>query len=106
MTPALLAVALTVCAPALKDPPPDDGGLTGRWTLESITVAGTKAADLTLTLTLSRDGRFETRLNDTVVTGTYRVNRTANPPEIETVAASAGRQPQTTRGIYKIDADT
>ena len=107
MTPTLLALAAVVAAPALKDvPKTDDAALVGRWTLESISVAGAKMSDMRVSLTLTAGGRFESALADKVQTGTYRANPKADPPELDTVLPGPGQQSQTSRVIYMVDGDT
>jgi uncharacterized protein (TIGR03067 family) len=109
MTPALLAVAFAMAAPALKDAPKNvDPALTGRWTLERLTVAGAKLPDLTpnLTLTFTADGRWESSAMGMVHIGAFTSNPKADPHELDTVQEGGQQGPQTSRLIYKIEGDT
>jgi len=103
MTPTLLALTLAVSAPALKEK--DDPALIGRWTLESLTVAGTKMPDLNLTVTFNADGRCESSVMGMIQTGTYTANPKADPPEMDTTQPDGQQQVHSAQVIYKVEGD-
>lgn len=106
MTPTLLALTLIVSAPALKEgPKKDDPALIGRWTLESLTLAGTKGADLNLTVTFTADGRCESSVMGMIQIGTYAANPKADPPEMDTTQPDSQQQIHSAQLIYKVEGD-
>ena len=107
MTPALLALAVLVAAPAAKDPPKTDPpSLVGEWAIDS-SVEGGKPDQLPpgMTWTFTADGKSALKVGGLAVPsieGTYTADPKKAPAELD-VAAGPG---EAMRGIYKVEKDT
>lgn len=105
----VLVTALTLSAPALKDPPKNPDDLTGEWVLEKITIAGraSLAADLVYNFTpegkwvIHREGKELVAPNRG-----YAFNPKADPPSLELISDTARQDVARREGIYKIEGDT
>jgi uncharacterized protein (TIGR03067 family) len=110
MTPTLLALALTVAAPAPKTAPKKDPpSVAGEWALESalLGAVAVEREEGPCVLTISADGKFGIREGEDDVPEvlTYRLAPAKDPAEID--LATTGDPPVTrVRGIYKVDGDT
>ena len=108
MTPLALGLALTLAAPAPKDPPKKDPpGPIGRWALQSASLAGVPLPDMKLTLTFTADGRYESKTPEGEVksSGTFAADPKKQPAEIDMTEA-ARPVPTATPAIYRIEGDT
>jgi uncharacterized protein (TIGR03067 family) len=106
MTPALLAAAVLVAAPAAKDPPKkDEPALVGEWAVEGAVDNGkpdhpppgttwTFTADRKSVLAIRGVVEFET---------TYEADPKQTPPAVDVAEGPAGKK---VRGIYKVEKDT
>jgi uncharacterized protein (TIGR03067 family) len=105
----MIAAALTISAPALKDPPKKANDLTGEWVVESTTSAGRMLAVTgNLVYTFTPDGKWLIHRDGMELPATNRGfanDPKPNPPTIDLM--SNGTRPETARlGIYKVEADT
>lgn len=113
MNPILLGLAITLGAPALKEPPKKDAGIVGEWVLESSSFGGKAdkiAGDNRYEFTA--DGKWLIRLNRAEVKALprqFKVDAKANPATIDVTFlkpdGGALQQPAIL-GIYKIEGDT
>ena len=107
MTPALVALALTVAAPALKDPPAKDPPLVGRWAATKLVINGrAEAQHAGLEYEFTRDGgwiiyRDGKPLSE--IARTYTTNTKAKPAAVDLFERADG---SAMPGIYKVDSDT
>ena len=106
MTPALLALALSVSAPALKDPPRPEPSLVGRWANTEILINGTdgRPGNEDLTYEFTADGRWLSFWGGKERSRgeTYVVDPKARPATIDLITDKSWPM----RGIYKVQGDT
>ena len=108
----LVGVALTLGAPALKDPPTRDApGLVGEWEVESTLVAGRPRAQAgqPLRYRFTADGKwysYRRDRRDGAAERAYHTNPKADPPSIDLVINPADQEPSVNPGIYKVEGDT
>jgi uncharacterized protein (TIGR03067 family) len=105
----LLGAALTVAAPALKDPPKKENHPTGEWLVESTTSAGRMlAVTANLVYTFTADGKWLIHRDGMELASPSRGfthDPKPNPPTIDLMSNTT--RPDTARlGIYKMEADT
>jgi uncharacterized protein (TIGR03067 family) len=105
----LVGLALSVGAPAVKDPPKKEATIIGQWVGEKAVAGGmnlpvpdggiifTFAPDGLLTVTQGGRGKPDA--------GSYTVDPKKNPAEIDLVPA-ADKKEAVLQGIYKLDGDT
>jgi uncharacterized protein (TIGR03067 family) len=108
MTSALFFLAVTVAAPAPKDPPPKAApSLEGEWVAIALVEGGASdrvPAGTSLTFTADRKCLMKEgteKPEEVEVT----LNAKLQPAEIDFVLPSGGMKPDVMRGIYKIDGD-
>ena len=107
MTPALLALAVLVAAPAAKDPPKTDPpSLVGEWAIES-SVEGGKPDQLPpgMTWTFTADGKSVLKVGGVAVVaidGTYTADPKKAPAQLDVDGGIGG----SLRAIYKVEKDT
>jgi uncharacterized protein (TIGR03067 family) len=110
MLPTLLGLATVLAAPAIKEPPKKDvPAIVGKWTVESIELAGTPVPQpqTDLTVTFAADGTFTSqtpRNAEPTQKGTYTVDAKKNPHELD-ITEGAGK-PEPKPAIFKIEKDT
>jgi uncharacterized protein (TIGR03067 family) len=111
-TTVLVALAVTVAAPAPKEAPKkkETPGIVGVWTLDKAEAAGMAlpvGALGDLTLTFSEDGTMVARKGgqETAENGRYSHDPKKSPAEIDFVENRAGAKEMTVHGIYKIDGE-
>lgn len=105
MSPLLVALALTIGAPALKDKPsPQD--LYGDWQFEQPQPPGTPGAGEFLRYRFNRDGTWQVLPGDKEVAARrgFKFDPGGRPPTVDFNTDPRGRSP-TVLGIYKIDGD-
>ena len=106
MTPALLALAVLVAAPAGKDPPKKDGPtLVGEWAIESAVDNGKPDNPPPgATWTFTADRKSVLKFGGLVgLDTTYEADPTRAPA---TVDVAAGPQGKALKGIYQVEKDT
>ena len=107
MTPVLLALAVTVAAPAPKEAKKDPPSVLGEWLIESTTLNGAPLpGGPVVTVVYTADGKSETRREGGAIvqSGTYTLDPKKEPAEVDLTSAppAAG----TWKGIYRLDGDT
>lgn len=100
MSPTFLALALTVTAPALKEKPPADPPLVGRWAAASIVVNGKASTTDGLEYEFTADGKWVIYRNGVPLDGNTR-SYTATGGAID---LTERRSPYP--GVFKVDKDT
>lgn len=108
MNPALF-VALTLAAPALKDPPKKELNIVGEWVVESQTTGGRvlkTTAEVTYMFGADGGWTITRKAGKAVGVGsrTYTVDPKADPPAIDMKLSAAAARP-TYQGIVKVDGD-
>ena len=109
MTPALLALAVAVAAPAAKDPPrKDPPTIVGEWAGEKAE-AGSMPLPVPpggITMEFAADGKVVIREGaKPPVTGEYTADPKKAPAEIDLTPSAKGKD-ITLVGIYKVEGDT
>lgn len=107
MNALLVATALAVGAPNLKDPPKTDVPIVGDWKLVEWIQQGTRMAFADGTgVEFRPDGKRLWRDGPgSVDERGYRLNPKASPAEIDLLRNDGGPQPTVFPSIYKIDGD-
>lgn len=106
MTP-LLVLALTVAAPAAKDPPKKDvPSLVGKWTAES-TIKGGRPDDnpSDATMEFTADGNVVLKDRGNGITGTYTTDPKKDPAELDLTLEGGGMSIHMP-AIFKVEKDT
>lgn len=107
MTPAILALAVAVAAPAAKDPPKTDvTTIVGEWDAESAMSRGKPDNPPPgTTWTFTAEGKSVLRIGgrDEPKDGTYKADPKKDPAEVDITDGPKGRP---MRGIYKVEGDT
>ena len=105
MTPALLAVALSVAAPAPKDKPAPAPALAGEWTPEGLTVGGRPAATGTDRFAFRADGTWAlSTAGVESAGGRFTRDPGGAAGTIDLMDGRPGWEPNLCR--YRVDADT
>mgnify|MGYP000567540699 CR=1 FL=1 len=110
MQSTLLAVALAISAPALKDPPKQEVKLAGEWIVESQVTGGRPLnSKLVRRYIFSAEGKWtmtsaKGKATPTL-TRTFTIDATKKPPMID-MKLSAAATANAYTGILKIEGDT
>jgi uncharacterized protein (TIGR03067 family) len=106
MTPVLI-LALTVAAPAAKDPPKkDEPALVGNWVAESAIKGGRpdrNPSDATMEFT--PDGKVVLKERGKDITGTYTTDPKKDPAELDLTLEGGGMSIHMP-GVFKVEKDT
>jgi uncharacterized protein (TIGR03067 family) len=105
----LFGLAVSVAAPALKDPPKDDPPVVGQWKLVEWIQSGTKMGFTDgAGVEFLPDGRrlWRDGPDDAVEQRSYVMGPKSSPPAIDLIKPGDGPQPIMHRSIYKVDGDT
>jgi len=110
MTVTVLAgLALTIGAPALKDPPAKAPNIVGEWDVESVTVNGMPSGIKGGTkYTFTADGKWLIERSGKPIVGPDRGFKTdpkASPPKVDLISSTAAAG-TLLLGIYKVEGDT
>jgi uncharacterized protein (TIGR03067 family) len=106
MTPMLLGLALTLSAPATKDPPKKDlPSLVGSWIGETGIKGGKPSPPEDASMEFSKDGTLIFKEKGKEIPGSYKMDATPFPAQLD-LTLGAGGQNISFPGIYKIDGDT
>lgn len=109
-TSILVGLAVTLAAPAPKEPPKKESSIVGEWVGEKLVIGG-KEMPLAKGLkgvrfTFTEDGKFTVQNeSETPETGTYKVDPKKDPAEIDLVQP-LGTKNGPTLGVYRIEGDT
>jgi uncharacterized protein (TIGR03067 family) len=104
MTTFLLGVALTVTAPALKDRPPKEPSVVGRWTAAEVVIGGQdNGQHVGLEYQFTADGTWLIYRDGQRMDGarSYSVDPKAMPPAINLTENAS-----VYAGIFKVDGDS
>jgi uncharacterized protein (TIGR03067 family) len=106
MLNTVLALAVVVAAPAVKDPPKKDvPAIVGRWALSEVAVGPQKIPQVEMTVTFAADGSFESRDGGAVKKkGTYRTDPKKAPAEMD-IQDGDGKEAMKP-AIFKVEGDT
>jgi uncharacterized protein (TIGR03067 family) len=109
MTTIALIAALTLAAPALKEPPKRANDIVGEWVMESSVYNGrprTNAA-VAMRMVFKADGTWIYYRGERKINGdrAYRVDTTVNPPAITLKYEPAEQFGSEALGIYKVEGD-
>jgi uncharacterized protein (TIGR03067 family) len=106
-TALLVAVGVLGAAPAPDDNGKDDK-LEGTWVATSFIDHGNKLADLAnlkVTLIL-KSGKYFLKVNGQVVDqGTFKVDTSKNPKQLDTTASAGENAGKVDRGLYELKGD-
>jgi uncharacterized protein (TIGR03067 family) len=108
LTTLTCVLALSIAAPAIKDPPKKDApSLIGRWAVQDGRNAGNplpiSAGEMALTF--EESGTLIMRIKTLEVTASYKIDVSKNPAEIDFIQP-AGDRNHNALGIFKIEGDT
>lgn len=105
MSQLLVALALTVGAPALKDKPGPEPTLIGEWTPESLTVHGNPSEPGSAQWVFGADGTWaRTVRGKVVISGSFTWDSKESPGTMDLVRGSGGGPADLCR--YRLDGDT
>src|SRR5215213_5591308 len=107
MSPSLLvALAVAVGAPGLKDDPKKAASLEGEWAAEKF-VEGGRERDRPIRFTFGPDGKFGVRegSREKAEEGSYQADPKKDPAEVD-ILPPAGKTAPPILGIYKVEGDT
>jgi len=105
-----LGLALTLGAPALKDPPKKPHNIVGEWVVESTMSAG-KARPLTgdpLKYVFTTDGKWTVYRGERKIGGDQRgyfTDTKRDPPTIDLTTDTSDQETRKTLGIFKVEGD-
>jgi len=103
----LIGLAVSIAAPAPKEPPKKEATIVGEWVGEKM-VAGGKdrpAPKGEVTFTFSADGKMTIKEREKAEEAGYKIDAKKEPPEID-ITPPEREKAGTFAGIYKIDGDT
>jgi uncharacterized protein (TIGR03067 family) len=108
-TSMLLGLAVTVGAPAVKDPPKKDPSIVGTWAGEKAVSGGQEkpVPKGGIEFIFGADGTFTVREGTRGPKGgaTYKIDTKKKPAEIDIIPPT-GKDEPTVPGIFKIEGDT
>ena len=102
---ATLMLAMTLGAPALKDPPKKELNIEGEWVVESQVTNGRQVkSTIERRYTFNKDGKWTLNTKGKIIGGerTYAIDATKKPAAIDMKYSSA----TTYTGIVKVEGDT
>jgi uncharacterized protein (TIGR03067 family) len=106
MTPTLLAVALTIGAPALKDPPKKDPPVVGRWQATALSINGAvNPQHAGLEYEFTSEGKWIIYRDGMPLGGvdrTFTADVKAKPAAIDLCESADG---YAMPGVYKVEGD-
>jgi uncharacterized protein (TIGR03067 family) len=105
--PAILFLTLSLAAPALKDPPKDQG-IVGEWVMEKGITSGSRT-DGDVRFIFTADGKWTSIRGSQrwdITKTAYAINPKADPPTIDLVYDVASGSAATFQGICKLNGDT
>ena len=111
-TTAMLSLALTLGAPALKESPAKDQDIVGEWVVESTQVVGRPAPALreTMRYEFRADGKWLVYREGQRATANmergYTTNPKADPPTIDFILDASDQERPMRPGIYKLEGNT
>jgi uncharacterized protein (TIGR03067 family) len=111
MYPSLLVgLAVSLAAPAPKEPPKKEPSIVGEWVGEKLVMGGKEVPPAKgvkgMRFTFAEDGKFTAHGDaDKPDTGTYKIDAKKDPPELDLIVPT-GKATEATLGIYKIEGDT
>jgi uncharacterized protein (TIGR03067 family) len=105
----LVGLAVSVGAPAVKDPPKKEATIVGEWAGEKAVAAGMNLPipEGGITFTFDADGTLTVREGNKGKpdTGSYKVDPKKDPAEID-LTPPADKKEAVLQGIYKLDGNT
>ena len=106
MTPALLALALSIAAPGPKDGKKDPDTLLGEWEAESLIKGGRPGKVSPGTgMTFAAGGKVVLREKGKDLEATFTADPKKGPPELEIVVPDRAVA-EKLAGVYRVDGDT
>jgi uncharacterized protein (TIGR03067 family) len=106
----LVGVAVSLAAPAPKEPPKKESSIVGEWVGEKLVIGGKEMPPAKgvkgLRFTFTEDGKFTVQNeSEKPETGTYKIDPKKDPPEIDLIQPP-GTKTGPTLGIHNVEGDT